>query len=133
MPTVNQAQIPYTGTSGSGVFVGSEGPTITMTKTNNTNIGTGGTFTTNGNCGTLTTGSLSLAINTKASYTWNNTFFVSGAQNSVCILNGKNTGTSTVYPVQFDIVIGSGTATLGVYNFGLTAFNGTVSFIYLIL
>lgn len=115
MPTLNQIGSGLSGITGSGQFAGSTGPTITLTKVSNTNIGTGGnSFTCNGVCGQLTTGTLSIPTVTSISYTWNNSFIVS---DSLVIISGwQQTSGTVVQLIASAVATGAGTATLRIYN-----------------
>lgn len=128
MPSNNQIGAALLGNSGTGTFVGSVGPTITLTKTN-ASIGTSGTFTCNGVCGTLTTGSLATLFNPPSTWTWNNSSFTTTSTVYVGYTKG---GTSTKMPSNTTVrVTSSGVATLSIYSFG-SALNGTVQIYYVV-
>jgi len=124
MPTENQIDNAnnLSGATGTGFFALADGPSIVLTKQNNNNIGSSGTFTNNGISGRLRTGSLTLVTSATATWTWNNSFIKS---TSLVFMGASaaTSGTFREYVVSCNVT-GTGTASLKITNFSLTAMNG---------
>lgn len=86
--------------------------------------------TASGNAGVITTSSLTTAAGASYAITWTNTKISSTSVIGLCIQGGTN----TVESVQFSCVVGTGTATLTIYNVGPTdPLNGTIFIGYTVL
>ncbi len=79
-------------------------------------------ITLNGQAGTITTSSLTIAGGTQYSFTWTNSFI---ATNSVILLSWM-TGTNTKTNVLLRVASGNGTATVNVFNNGPDPLDGTI-------
>lgn len=102
-------------------------PAALITKVNGTEAANA--VTTNGNCGVITTSSLSTAAAGSYVITWTNSSIASTSVISLSIQGGTN----TTQALNFKVVPGSGSATLTIYNLNLvTAFNGTILIGYLV-
>jgi len=132
MPTMNQAQIPLLGGTGSGLYVGITGPIINMTKSNNTDIGQPATsFTLDGNCGQITTGPLSVGSGGTRTWTWNNTFFSTTSNVYFSFVNASTAGN---FPSMFTLrVTSAGVGALVLYNYSSVSLSASaITFNYIV-
>lgn len=101
---------------------------IVLAKVNGTEAANA--VTANGVAGVITTSALTTGALSSYAITWTNSFITSTSNVSFTLMGGTNTNKSVI----FQIVPGSGTATLTIYNIAASgALNGTVLIGYTVL
>jgi hypothetical protein len=112
----------------SAVFTSCTANGLVITKVNGTEGSNA--VTASGNAGLITTSSLTTAAAGNYAITWTNTKITATSVVSLTIQGGTN----TTLPIIFKVAVGSGSATLTIYNEDLlNALNGTIIIGYQVL